>query len=531
MGRTASSTMSYPLHIQEHPIPGRRYARCGRGAYEDKVAKMRMREDNYYKVWNDVVQYYDTMDIKTKSHSKWASNEFFVTSYQNYCQQELARQADANLEARRQKLKTKLQQEDDVYKLELSQLPPHCRLRACRSEMDEYRQRQQRVEAMRAQLEQVQREQEQKRLEQARQRLQQHWRVNNAVLRQVESERLTEGAKLMWEQQIREKLERERLQKEKDEEEEAERRRRLEEDKRRLKEEEAARERSLHDAQEFLKKQMDEIRQREKAEAELRDQERELLDRQRQIEAAIERRQEVERRRQCRQLSLFQAQQCNAKLRQRSAQVEDALRDERDFLDSLMASGDRDRLKLAEAAERAEAHQLRQVLQQQLDLEQARRRQMEVLFNEEAEQVWRRREAEWAREEAARRRLVADVVATWRQQMEARLEQCRAQQRCEAELRETAAAQAEQQGRFVQQTEELRRQRQAELRDSWGRQIEEKTRRRDEQLREEQADLQEQQQHDQQEVCRLREELDRMQFESRSFNQYRDHRPTRKLAW
>ncbi|XP_037079158.1 MAP7 domain-containing protein 1-like [Pollicipes pollicipes] len=137
-----------------------------------------------------------------------------------------------------------------------------------------------------------------------------------------------------------------------------ERRRRLEEDKRRLKEEEAARERSLHDAQEFLKKQMDEIRQREKAEAELRDQERELLDRQRQIEAAIERRQEVERRRQCRQLSLFQAQQCNAKLRQRSAQVEDALRDERDFLDSLMAS--------VEAGSRQPPSA--EVLQQQLDL-------------------------------------------------------------------------------------------------------------------------------------------------------------------
>ena len=39
---------------------------------------MRMREENYYKVWNNVVNYNDTMDIKAKSHSKWTSNDFFV---------------------------------------------------------------------------------------------------------------------------------------------------------------------------------------------------------------------------------------------------------------------------------------------------------------------------------------------------------------------------------------------------------------------------------------------------------------------
>ena len=49
--------------------------------FQDKIAKMRMREENYYKVWNNVVNYYDSMDVKTKSHSKWASNDFFVQRY------------------------------------------------------------------------------------------------------------------------------------------------------------------------------------------------------------------------------------------------------------------------------------------------------------------------------------------------------------------------------------------------------------------------------------------------------------------
>ena len=49
--------------------------------FQDKIAKMRMREENYYKVWNNVVNYYDTMDVKAKSHSKWASNDFFVKRY------------------------------------------------------------------------------------------------------------------------------------------------------------------------------------------------------------------------------------------------------------------------------------------------------------------------------------------------------------------------------------------------------------------------------------------------------------------
>ncbi|XP_043223583.1 trichoplein keratin filament-binding protein-like [Amphibalanus amphitrite] len=523
--------MSYPLQIRDHPIPGRRYATVGRGAFEDKIAKMRMREENYYKVWNNVVNYYDAMDVKTKSHSKWASNDFFVRSYQNYCERERARQAEANLELRRSKLKEKLQREDELYKMELSQLPAHCRARACRSDSDEYRLRQQRVESMRAQLEETQRRQEQERLEQARQRLEQHWRINNAVLRQVESERLTEGARQMWEQQIREKVEREQRQRDQEEAEEEERRRRWEEEERRLQEEEEARQRSLRQAQEVLDKQMEEIRERERAEAELRDQENELMVRHQQIEEAIARRQEAERRRRCRQISLFQAQQCNAKLRQRSAEVEEALKDEQDFLDALIASGDRDRLKLAEAAERAESKQLRQVLQKQLELEQQRRGQLELLFNEEAERLWRRREADWAREEQARRRLMEDVVASWRQQSEQRLQRCRADRQREAELREAAAARAEEQRRFVQQTEELRRQRQAELRDSWARQVEDKTRRRDAEIREEQSELRHQQEADQREMERLQQELSRMQFNARSFNQYRDHRQTRKLAW
>ena len=94
-----------------------------------------------------------------------------------------------------------------------------------------------------------------------------------------------------------------------------------------------------------------------------------------------------------------------------------------------------------------------------------------VPVSEEAERLWRRREADWAREERARRHLMEDVVASWRQQSERRLERCRADRQREAELREAAAAQAEQQRRFVEQTEELRRQRQAELRDSWARQV------------------------------------------------------------
>ena len=92
-------------------------------------------------------------------------------------------------------------------------------------------------------------------------------------------------------------------------------------------------------------------------------------------------------------------------------------------------------------------------------------------YSEEAERLWRRREADWAREERARRRLMEDVVAGWREQSERRLQRCRADRQREAELREAAAAQAEQQRRFVQETEELRQQRQAELRDSWARQV------------------------------------------------------------
>ena len=50
-----------------------------------------------------------------------------------------------------------------------------------------------------------------------------------------------------------------------------------------------------------------------------------------------------------------------------------------------------------------------QVFEDQMRLEQAREAELEMMYNDEAAREWEKREQEWAKERAARERLIKEV--------------------------------------------------------------------------------------------------------------------------
>ena len=51
-----------------------------------------------------------------------------------------------------------------------------------------------------------------------------------------------------------------------------------------------------------------------------------------------------------------------------------------------------------------------QVFEEQMKLEQAREAELDMMYNDEAAKEWEKREREWAKERAARERLMKEVT-------------------------------------------------------------------------------------------------------------------------
>lgn len=68
---------------------------------------------------------------------------------------------------------------------------------------------------------------------------------------------------------------------------------------------------------------------------------------------------------------------------------------------------------------------MKQVIEEQLQLEKAREAELQLLLREEAKEMWEKREAEWAREQSARDRLMNEVLMGRQQQIQEKMEQNR----------------------------------------------------------------------------------------------------------
>ena len=60
---------------------------------------------------------------------------------------------------------------------------------------------------------------------------------------------------------------------------------------------------------------------------------------------------------------------------------------------------------------------MKKVLEEQKRLENMREKEYDLLFSEEAEMMWRKRQADWEREQKARDKLMTDVIQGLKQQV------------------------------------------------------------------------------------------------------------------
>ncbi|CAE1294998.1 TCHP [Acanthosepion pharaonis] len=284
------------------------------------------------------------------------------------------------LKQRRAQLAAMLHDENLRYETELKELSP----RTTRDLLEDMRER----------VEGLQSAREEKRRQLADEKLLEHWYQNNPEIREVESKLRNDHVVSSWKEQIEDQQQRLDTART-----EAEEYNRMMEERRKASEEaekaaETKRLQQQKDLQSILQRQMQELQQKEREAAMLKEKQDKIMMERQQLEE-------------------------DHKLLELLA-VKDA------ELDEMQA------VKKEKAI--ADAQWMKEVIEEQLKLEKAREAELELL--EEAARVWDKREREWEKEKRAREKLMAEVLATRKEQMDRKLQELRKEQEESVQLRE-----------------------------------------------------------------------------------------------
>ncbi|NXX95229.1 TCHP protein, partial [Centropus bengalensis] len=190
---------------------------------------------------------------------------------------------------------------------------------------------------------------------------------------------------------------------------------REEEEKRRLEEKKHA---------EMLLHQIKELKLQEAEATKLRKEQDNLLKQQWELENLEEERKRMEEHRKKKELGRFLKHQCNAQLKRRAQEIQEELEMDRGILSRLLEREEEEQQRQSARRERAvaDAAWMKQVLEEQLQLEKEREEELQTLFREEARKVWEKREEEWEREKRARDRLMNEVLAGRERQIREKME-------------------------------------------------------------------------------------------------------------
>ncbi|XP_010077451.1 PREDICTED: trichoplein keratin filament-binding protein, partial [Pterocles gutturalis] len=303
----------------------------------------------------------------------------------------------------------------------------------------------------------------------AEQLLYEHWKKNNPELRQVESDLHRKHVTEAWGEQLTQKTKQaaaELEEKKRYENEyeiarrEALERMKQEEEKRRLEEKKQA---------EMLLQQIEELKLQETEATKLKKEQENLLKQQWELENLEEERKQMEEHRKKKELGRFLRHQCNAQLKRRAQQIQEELETDRQILLALLEKEDEDQCRQSARRERAvaDAAWMKQVIEEQLQLEKEREAELQTIFREEARKMWEKREEEWEREKAARDRLMNEVLAGRQRQIQEKMELNRRAQEESIKYREQLIKELEEAKELTrrekEQKEELRTARRQEL--------------------------------------------------------------------
>ncbi|KAF3820750.1 hypothetical protein GH733_005295 [Mirounga leonina] len=377
---------------------------CSRRLLDQQMARQRHREQEarLRQQWDQNSRYFRTSDICSSKQAEWSSKTSYQQSMHAYQREKMKEETRKQLEGRRDRLRQLLLEEQDLLARELEasrlsvdlqegRIRERCgNLKSAREEQRKLVTSSSPIGANRAGI--------------AEQLLYEHWKKNNPKLREQEATREEENKRYENEH---ERARREALE--------------------RMKAEEERRQLEGKLQAEALLQQMEELKLKEKEATKLKKEQENLLKQRWELERLEEERKQMAAFRQKAELGRFLKHQYNVQLNRRTQQIQEELEADKRILQALLEREDENqRMQLAKRAQAvADAAWMKQVIEEQLQLEREREAELQLLLREEAKEMWEKREAEWARERSARDRLMREVLTGRQQQIQEKLEQNR----------------------------------------------------------------------------------------------------------
>merc|ERR1712096_105935 len=165
-----------------------------------------------------------------------------------------------------------------------------------------------------------------------------------------------------------------------------------------------------------------------------------------------------------REVETYQKRQHRLKLKMKTKQIQEDLEEDRKKLEEMekltRLQDDVQEEKKKKAVE--EVEWMRNVLEQQQQEERKREKELELMFAEEAANMWAKQEEVWEREVKARKRLMDEVSAGWKKQNEERLVAARLVEEGEMKRMEEIREDVKQLSHYIQEQERKKEEKQEE---------------------------------------------------------------------
>lgn len=407
----------------------------------DLRQRQHQQEDDFRQQWEQNSRYFRTWDIHNSKQTEWSSKISYQRSMHAYQCEKMKEEKRKNLEVRRERLRELMLEEQDLLAAELDELRLSMSLREGR---------------LREQHRDLKSAREEQRKLIAERLLYEHWRRNSPKLRELELDLHKKHVINSWATQKEEKKQQEATEKQENKRVENEYAAARREAEARMKAEEERRQLEGRLQAEALRQQMEELKQKEMEATKLKKEQENLLRQRWELERLEEERRQMAALRRKTELGSFLRRQYNAQLNRRTQEIQEELAADGRILQALLEKEDelqRVDLVRRERAQ-ADAAWMKQVIEEQLQLEKAREAELQQLLREEAKEMWEKREAEWAREQIARDRLMSEVLTGRQQQIQEKIEQNRRAQEETLKHRENLIRSLEERKQLAQQAKE-----------------------------------------------------------------------------
>lgn len=394
---------------------------------ENAIIRRREKQYDYDQLWNGTSQYFQHWQKANSKFEQWTSPRYYEDNNKLMKEVQAKRDKEEGLETRRDKLRKLFEEEQRSYDIELmvhkNKMILEKPIRKTCSDIP--------TELLKQVNTGLKIREEEKRKHEAELKLYHQWRINNPIVKQYESKFRSRDLKFSWLDQQIEK----RMQKEKEEE---ENRRILKERDEQIKKEiqkEECFKKYCQEKREQLRRnlndQMKELSIKQQMSEQLKQEE--LLEMQKQqLLVDLEEKQKVEeKRRRERECALSNIQQHKIKLKQKAVFIQENVKQDELLLTKLKEL-ELENILTNEAKKNEIKKGIKDflgLLRQQKELERARQKHMDFLFDSEAQAAFDRQNEIWKQEENARQHLFNRVIETLKQQIKDNVQKNNEQQK------------------------------------------------------------------------------------------------------